>query len=46
MFGSGFTSVVLWLAVGWLFAVGLFVALLYAFGKRDRREEQPHYSNN
>ena len=38
MFGSGVPSVVLWLVVAWLFAVGVFMALLYASGKRDRRE--------
>ena len=38
MLGSGVQSIVLWLLVGWLFAVGVFLALLYASGKRDRRE--------
>ncbi|WP_336338203.1 hypothetical protein [Haloarcula brevis] len=40
MFGSGVLSMVLWLAVGWLLAVGLFVALLYASGKRDREDSR------
>lgn len=39
MLGSGVPPIVLWLVVGWLFAIGLFMALLYAFGKRDRREQ-------
>jgi len=39
MLGSGVPSIVLWLVVGWLFAIGLFMALLYASGKRDRREQ-------
>ncbi|MDQ2071781.1 hypothetical protein ACODNH_16035 [Haloarcula sp. NS06] len=39
MLGSGVQSILLWLVVGWLFAVGLFLALLYASGRRDRREQ-------
>lgn len=38
MLGSGVQSVLLWLVV-WLFAIGLFMALLYASGKRDRRKQ-------
>ncbi len=38
MLGSGAQSIVLWLVVVWLFAVVLFPTLLYAAGKRDRRE--------
>jgi hypothetical protein len=30
---------VLWLVVVWLFAVVLFLTLLYASGRRDRREQ-------
>ncbi|WP_310895805.1 hypothetical protein [Haloarcula terrestris] len=37
MLGSGVQSVLLWLVV-WLFAIGLFMTLLYASGKRDRRK--------
>ena len=37
--GSGVQSILLWLVVVWLFAVGLFLALLYASGKRDQREQ-------
>jgi hypothetical protein len=39
MLRSGVPSIVLWLVVVWLFAIGLFMALLYASGKRDRREQ-------
>jgi hypothetical protein len=39
MLRSGVSSIVLWLVVVWLFAIGLFMALLYASGKRDRREQ-------
>ncbi|EMA10128.1 hypothetical protein SAMN05443574_11075 [Haloarcula vallismortis] len=37
MHGSGVQLLVLWLVVIWLAGVGLFLALLYAFGRRDRR---------
>jgi len=30
---------VLWLVVVWLFAAVLFLTLLYASGRRDRREQ-------
>ncbi|GCF12621.1 hypothetical protein Harman_05560 [Haloarcula mannanilytica] len=39
MLGSGVPSILVWLVVGWLFAIGLFMALLYASGKRDRRKQ-------
>ena len=39
MLGSGAQSIVLWLVVVWLFAVVLFLTLLYASGRRDRREQ-------
>ncbi|WP_255518324.1 MULTISPECIES: hypothetical protein [unclassified Haloarcula] len=39
MHGSGVQLLVLWLVVIWLVAVGLFLALLYAFGKRDRHKQ-------
>ena len=39
MLGSGTQSIVLWLVVVWLFAAVLFLTLLYASGRRDRREQ-------
>ncbi|EMA29636.1 hypothetical protein C444_12592 [Haloarcula japonica DSM 6131] len=39
MLGSGSQPILLWLVVVWLFAVGLFLALLYASGRRDRHEQ-------
>jgi len=39
MLGSGVPSILIWLVVAWLFGIGLFMALLYASGKRDRRKQ-------
>jgi hypothetical protein len=39
MLASGISSLLVWLVVGWLFAIGLFMALLYAVGKRDARKQ-------
>lgn len=38
MLGSGVPSVVGWLVLAWLLAVGLFMALLYASGERDQHK--------
>ncbi|MFB9812925.1 hypothetical protein [Haloarcula sebkhae] len=39
MLGGRVQSILLWLVVVWLFAVGLFLALLCASGERDRGEQ-------
>lgn len=39
MLGSGVPVVLVWVLMGWLLAVGLVMALLYASGERDRHEQ-------